>query len=93
MRVRRGALLDVLVEDNRAAVFVDGHVVVLSEMATTILAATPVVGTTDLEQLTEAVVEELGPPPAPHRALDLTHGQVLELVQHHVLEVAPGPDS
>lgn len=86
MKVRRGELLDVLVADGRAAVFVRGQVVVLSEMATAILSATPVTGSTTLEQLTAAVVEEFGPPADPGDASRLTRAQVAELVEHHVLD-------
>ncbi|KRF35043.1 hypothetical protein [Nocardioides sp. Soil805] len=86
MRVRRGELLDALVADGRAAVFVRGQVVVLSEMATVILTATPVTGSTTLEQLTATVVDEFGPPAPPLDALELTRAQVVELVEHHVLD-------
>jgi hypothetical protein len=94
VRVRRGDLRDVLVADGRAAVFVRGHVVVLSEVATAILAATPEEGSTSLERMAAIVVEEFGDPAPPDDALHLTREHVMQLVEHHVLEeVAQGPDA
>ncbi|WP_457207771.1 hypothetical protein [Nocardioides sp. P5_C9_2] len=89
MRVRRGDLVDVFVADGRAAVFVAGQVVVLSEMATVILEATPTVGSTTLEQLTATVVAEFGPPEPPDQARGLILDHVEDLTSHAILEWDP----
>lgn len=93
MRVRRGALRDVYVEDGRSVVMVGETVVVLSELATAILDAVPGDGHAEIEQITAAVVTIFGDPDLPDTALDLTLMHVHELMGHRVLvsddETAP----
>lgn len=85
MRIRRGALRDVYVEDGRSAVFVNEQVIVLSEIATVILQATPPDRSITLEHLTNEVVAEVGPPAPPLDAGTLVTQQVHDLVAHSVL--------
>lgn len=95
MRVRRGLLRDVYVEDGRAVVFVNEQVVVLSEIATVILDATPSEGTASMEHLTTEVLKVFAPPGPSFGAAELIEQQVLDLVAHHVLgtdEVRPVPE-
>lgn len=85
MNVGRGDLRDVYIEADRAAVFVEDQVMVLSEIATTILTSVPVSGTVALGAITQAVVERFGAPESPLSAQDLTRQHVLDLVAHGVL--------
>lgn len=85
MRVRRGELLDVKTVDNRAAVFVGGQVIVLSEVATSILRMTPANGAISEETLTGALIEKFGTPEPPANAAELTRRQLADLVAHGIL--------
>lgn len=87
MRVRRGDLRDVYVDDGRAAVMVGEQVLVLSELATAILASVPEDGGTTLPEVAAAVEAEFGPPAPPGTALDLTRDQLHALAAHRVLTV------
>lgn len=90
MRVRRGDLEEVYVEDGRATVHRGGQAIVLSDVATTILQAVPPTSAISLDEITAAVVDEMGPPEPPLDAGELTRGLVLELVASQVL-VDDGP--
>ncbi|MGN0064104.1 MAG: nucleotidyltransferase family protein [Nocardioides sp.] len=83
--LRRSHLRDVYEEDGRSAVLVSDQVVVLSELATTILLAVPEDGEAGLDTVVTALVEEYGEPPAPHSAEDLARDQVETLLAHGVL--------
>lgn len=85
MRVRRGQIRDTFTEGGRCAVFVNNQVVVLSEIATSILDAMPTQSATTLDEVTRAVVKEFGEPEPPLDATELTRHQLLDLVAHHVL--------
>ncbi len=85
MKIRRGDLRDVYVEDGRSAVFVNEQVIVLSEIATAILQVIPPDGSVTLEHLTNEVVAEFGPPAPPLDAGTLVTQQVHDLVAHSVL--------
>lgn len=85
MKVRRATIQDVFSADGRCAVFINGHVVVLSEIATCILESVPTEAPITLEEITTAVVAEFGTPEPPLDALELTKVHLLELVAHRVL--------
>ncbi|WP_107766533.1 nucleotidyltransferase family protein [Nocardioides terrigena] len=85
MRVRRGDVRDAVYEDGRAAVYVDDQVIVLSEMATVILDTVQDNGTARLDDITQVVLDEFGPPPRPGDAAEMTRNQVLDLIAHGVL--------
>ncbi|QIK75228.1 nucleotidyltransferase domain-containing protein [Nocardioides piscis] len=87
MMVYRGSLQDVYIEEGRSAVFVRDQVIVLSEIATAILEATPAIGSVSLTEITRKVVDTYGDPEPPLDATDVTHEHVLELVAHEVLRV------
>lgn len=86
MRIGRGELRDVYVEDGRSAVFVNDQVIVLSDIATVILQAIPPDGSVTLEHLTNEVVAQVGPPAPPLDAGTLVTQQVHDLVAHSVLD-------
>lgn len=88
MRVRRAAVAVVRNEAGPATVTVDGQAIELSEVAATIVAATPLDGAVSVAQLTDAVVAELGAPAPPIEAGDVVAGQVQDLVAHRILVVA-----
>lgn len=93
MRFRRGPLRDVYVEDGHAAVFVNDQVVVLSEVATLILQATPLVGSTTIERVTAEVLNTVLPPEGPVNAAEVVERQVLDLVAHNVLVTTEVPEA
>ena len=85
MRVQRGDLQDVHVQDGRASVMRDGQVVVLSEVATAVLESVPDGSAVSLEEVTAAVVAAVGKPPPPLSPLEAIRSIVLDLVSHGVL--------
>lgn len=85
MKVTRGELLDVVVADGRAAVFVHDHVVVLSEIATVILDAVSRGEWVSLTELTASLIATMGEPEAPLDARSIVEHNVLDLLQHGVL--------
>ena len=85
MNIGRGELVDVYVDDGRSVVMVEESVLVLSELATAILAAVPSGATVSLGEVTDHVVQTFGPPEEPSAAEELTRQQVFELVAHRVL--------
>ena len=85
MRIARGDLHDLYVEDDRAAVMVDTEVVVLSELATTILLSLPEAGEATLDEVTAAVVDTHGEPESPHEAATLVLHNVEDLARHRIL--------
>jgi hypothetical protein len=85
--VRRGALTDHFVEDDRSVVMVDESVLGLSPIATAILEAVPVGTEVSLQALTDHVVAIFGPPDHSQSASSLTRQQVWDLVAHNVLVV------
>lgn len=91
LRVGRGDLRDVFVEDGRSAVFVNEQVIVLSEIATLILQAIPAEGAVTLKQVTADVLAVVGPPEAPLDADELVSRQVHELVAHGILRTDDPP--
>ncbi|WP_439937238.1 nucleotidyltransferase family protein [Nocardia sp. N13] len=92
MRVQRGDLQAVHVQDGRASVSRDDKVVVLSEVATAVLESVPEDSVATLEEITTAVLAVVGKPPPPLSALELIRSIVLDLVRHGVLtEESPAP--
>ena len=91
--VRRGALIDHYVEDERSVVMVDESVLGLSPIATAILEAVPEGVDVDLPTVTQHVVATFGPPPGPRSAEALTEQQIWDLVAHRVLVVVEGEAS
>ena len=87
MIVRRGALTDHYVEDERSVVMVDESVLGLSPIATAILEAVPDGVDVGLPTVTQHVVATFGPPDGPDSAEELTRQQVWDLVAHKVLVV------
>lgn len=87
MIVSRGPLLDLYVEGERSAVFVRDQVLVLSEIATSILLAVPESGSASLEEIVEHVVSQFGEPEPPMSATDVTRQQVHDLTAHDVLRL------
>lgn len=88
MILKRGALTDHYIEDERSVVMVDESVLGLSPIATTILEAVPDGRRVSLDAVTEHVVSAFGPPDGPLSAKDLTRQQVWDLVAHKVLVLA-----
>lgn len=85
MRVARGALRDVYIHDDRAAVFVNEQVIVLSEIATAILESVPEGNWSTLSRITSEVVAVVGTPEPPADADALIARHVHDLVAHGVL--------
>lgn len=92
MRVARNTLRDVVVDSGRAAVMVDEQVLVLSELATSILDAVPEDGAIELAGITARVVAEHGEPETPGTAAELVLHQVHELAAHGVLVLVEDGD-
>lgn len=86
MRVRRAAVQDAYFDGGRSAVFVDGQVIVLSEIAAAILAVTERDRYVGVDVLSKMLVRDFGQPPAPLQASVLAYEHVLDLVAHKVLE-------
>ena len=82
MRVTRGELLDWYVDGDESAVFVDGHVIVLSALATAIV---DLVGEDGLDEADVAagLVERFGEPPGGAEAM--THQALEDLAERHVV--------
>ncbi|KRF02639.1 hypothetical protein ASG88_04515 [Nocardioides sp. Soil777] len=74
-----------MTDGGRSAVYVDGQVIVLSEMATFILDTVPDGVAVHIDGIESSVVAEFGPPPPPGDAKMLTRGQVIDLLAHGVL--------
>lgn len=87
MIVRRGALTDHYVEDERSVVMVDESVLGLSPVATAILEAVPEGTDVRLTTVTQHVVATFGPPAGAESAEALTEQQIWDLVAHRVLIV------
>ena len=87
MIVRRGALTDHYVEDERSVVMVDESVLGLSPVATAILEAVPEGVDVGLPTVTQHVVATFGPPAGTESAEALTEQQIWDLVAHRVLVV------
>ena len=87
MIVRRGALTDHYVEDERSVVMVDESVLGLSPIATAILEAVPEGVDVGLPTVTQHVVATFGPPAGTESAEALTEQQIWDLVAHRVLVV------
>ena len=85
MKVRRGTLRDLYVDAGRAAVMVDERVMVLSEVATSILLAVPEHGSVYVHLVAAGVTETHGVPDPPLDAHTLTREQVLDLAAHKIL--------
>lgn len=92
MIVRRGALTDHYVEDERSVVMVDESVLGLSPVATAILEAVPAGVDVGLPTVTQHVVATFGPPAGTESAEALTEQQIWDLVAHRVLVVVEGDD-
>ncbi|MBD3923457.1 nucleotidyltransferase family protein [Nocardioides cavernae] len=92
MIVRRGALTDHYVEDERSVVMVDESVLGLSPVATAILEAVPEGVDVGLPAVTKHVVATFGPPAGTESAEALTEQQIWDLVAHRVLVVVEGDD-
>jgi len=96
MKIRRGPIRDSYVEDGVAAVMVDEEVLVLSEVATSILRAVPPTGSIELTDLVGLVIEGHGLPEHPLSPEALTREQVFDLAAHRILAIetseAPGHD-
>ena len=93
MIVRRGALTDHYVEDERSVVMVDESVLGLSPIATAILEAVPEGVDVGLPTVTQHVVATFGPPAGTESAEALTEQQIWDLVAHRVLVVVEGEGS
>lgn len=89
--IRRRDLHDVYTEAGRTVVMIGEQIIVLSELATTILDAVPVGSSVGLDEIVDSVVAEFGPPPLPDDALTLTEQNVHDLVAHGVLEIETDP--
>ena len=87
MRVRRGELVDVYDEDGRAAVMAGEQVMVLSELATCILASVPETGWAPLDDIVARVIATIGTPDEPLDPHAITRAQVRDLASHAVLVV------
>ncbi len=85
MKVRRAAFLDEYVEGGESAVLVEDQVFVLSELATTILAAVGD-GTVDLEEVAAVLGQVFGSPPDGVDLVEATTVAVQELAARGLLE-------
>jgi hypothetical protein len=86
VRVTRGDLLDWYVEGDESAVFVDGHVIVLSALATAIVDLVGEDGT-DEETVTAGLVDRFGEPEG--GAGEMTHQALLDLAERQVVVLTP----
>ena len=93
MRIRRGQLTDLYVEDERSVAMVGESVMVLSEIATTIMSSVPEDGATSLDAVVASVVALFGEPDPPASAAELTLQQVHDLAAHGVLVVEDDPQT
>ncbi|MFT4264822.1 MAG: hypothetical protein QM572_15665 [Nocardioides sp.] len=84
MTVALRPLDDLLVDGDRCAVMIDAHVVVLSELATTIVLALRE-SPASVDTLSEVLVTAYGDP---GDALTLTRTAVDDLAAHGIVEVA-----
>jgi hypothetical protein len=91
MRVRRGPILDEYAEDGEAAVLVGVDVIVLSPLATTLLA---LVGDdwTDARAVSAGLVAVFGSPPDGSSAEAMTVDALRSLAEHQVLVVDQAAD-
>ena len=87
MKTRRLPFLDEYVEDGESAVLIDERVMVLSPLATTILAAADG-GWVDVEEVAEALLAAFGPPPDGADLLSTTESAVLELAAQGLVETS-----
>ena len=88
MRITREVLHDVYFEDHRAAVMAGTDVLVLSELASTILASTPEGRGLTLEELTQKVVDFHGEPEGLEDARELVLDNVHDLARHRILAIS-----
>lgn len=88
MFVTRTAWLDWYVDGAESAVLVDGNVVVLSLLATTLVEAIGATGRS-LVDLTDTLVAEFGVP-MQGAAVTVTRAALVDLIGAGVLAVAPG---
>ncbi len=93
MILRRPLLPDVFVDGDQCAVFVGDKVVVLSELATSILLSVPEGSAQTLDAVTGVVLEAFGPPAPPLDATDLVAEQAAALAELGILllETHPAP--
>lgn len=87
MRARRLPVLDEYVENGESAVFVDGIVLALSPVATTILAALDEVSWRDSQDVADLLTYAFGPPPDGASAADATRSGLLELADLRLVEI------
>lgn len=87
MRVRRGDLHDVYIEGDKSVVMAGQQVVVLSELATTILESVPPAASVAVADVVSEVVAKFGPPKPPRDADSLTREHIHDLAAHQVLVV------
>jgi hypothetical protein len=87
LRARRLPLVDEYVEEGEAAVFVDGNVVVLSPLATSLLGMLDG-GWSGVERLAAGLVAEFGPAPDDPEAIDATAQALEALARMSVVELA-----
>jgi hypothetical protein len=85
MNLHRAELDDLWSDGTRTAVFANDNVVVLSEMASTILAAIPEQGSTTLDEVVAVVVSAYGPPEPPVDAVAVVGQQVEDLAAHKIV--------
>lgn len=90
MSWRRGDLVDMWSDGGRTAVFVHDTVVVLSEVASAILAAVPEDRTVTLAEIVEGTIAAVGAPAPPADPETIIRHQVGELVARNVLTSAVG---
>jgi hypothetical protein len=86
VRVRRAEVVDVYVEDERAAIFVEDMVLALSELATSAWFA---IGDdwTSAAEVTTALTAEYGAPPAPADPQASTEAVLRDLAARGVIEL------
>ena len=82
MRVTRGALLDWYVDGDESAVFVDGHVIVLSALATAVVDRLGEDGSDDTD-IERGLVERFGAPEG--SADEMTRQALQDLAERHVV--------
>lgn len=86
MTWRRGDLVDTWSDGSRTAVFVSDQLLVLSELASAILASVPLGGSAGLTEITAATVAAVGTPEPPTDAAEVVQQHINELVWRGVLE-------
>lgn len=91
MRVRRLPVIDEYLEDGEAAVFVDGKVVVLSELATTALA---LIGDdwSRLDVIADGLVRRYGPAPDDPSGRQSTEDALRALADVKIVELSSPSD-